>query len=72
MVVLTILRVIAEIIVLLYLILSLFIAKRNERYQKLWRFKKSTIIRMEPDITRAKLCEQYVDFCKENNCEVDF
>ena len=63
---------IVELFILLYVIVDLISAARNIRYQKVWRLKKSSIVRIDPNITRAELCEEYVMFCKRNNCKVDF
>ena len=63
---------IIELFILFYVVIDLILAARNVRYQKLWRLKKSTLVRIDPTITRAELCEQYVMFCKINNCKVEF
>lgn len=67
-----ILGLVLEIFLLVYVILDLFMAARNAKYERLWRFKKGTLVRIDPDITRAELCEYYVDFCKKNCCKVEF
>lgn len=56
----------------LYFFINLIIALRNRKYQKLWNNKKANIIRIDPHITRAELCEQFVMFCMRNNCKVEF
>ena len=72
MVVFKILALLLEITVFLYVVFDLILTARNIRYQKLWRLKKSSLVRFDPAITRAELCEQYVMFCKVNNCKVDY
>ena len=61
-----------ELFMVFYVICDLAFAVRDAKYQKLWRLKKSSLVRIDPAITRAELCEQYVIFCKENNCRVEF
>lgn len=56
----------------LYFLINLIIELRNRKYQKIWNKKKANIIRIDPTITRAELCEQYVMFCKRNGCKVEF
>lgn len=63
---------IVEIFILIYVIVDLILAARNIRYQRLWRLKKSSLVRVDPMITRAELCEEYVMFCKRNNCKVEY
>ena len=61
-----------ELFILLYVIADLVCVVRDNKYQKVWRLKKSTLIRIDPNITRAELCEEYVMFCLRNKCKVDF
>ena len=72
MIIFQIIGFIVELFILFYVIVDLISAAKNIRYQKVWRLKKSSIVRIDPNITRAELCEQYVMFCKRNNCKVDF
>ena len=72
MIVFKIIALFIEILVTLYVICDLILAVRNKKYQKLWRLRKSTLVRIDPAITRAELCEQYVMFCKRNNCNVEY
>lgn len=60
-------------IILLSYTLSGIIAILIEReYQKLWDKEKAIKIKINPNISRAELCEYYVMFCIRNNCKVDF
>ena len=61
-----------ELFVCFYVMADLVLAARNVRYQRLWNLNKGNLIRIDPAITRAELCEQYVMFCKRNNCKVEF
>lgn len=72
MTVFKIIALILEFFVFYYVVVDLVLTARNARYQKLWRLKKSTLIRIDPAITRAEMCEKYVEFCIMNNCKVDF
>lgn len=56
----------------IYILNDLICLIRNKKYQKLWNEKKAGIIQINLLITKAQLCEIYVDFCKENKCKVDF
>ena len=42
------------------------------RYQKLWYKEKAMHQRVNPNISNAELCEQYVMFCKRNDYKVEF
>lgn len=72
MIIFKIVSLVVEILIVLYLIIDILLTARNFRYQRLWRLKKSTLVKIDPAITRAELCEQYVMFCKKNNCQVEF
>lgn len=63
---------VAEIFIFLYVFADLIYSIRNRKYQKLWNEEKAMRVRIDPAITRAELCEQYVMFCKRNGCKVDF
>lgn len=60
------------IFLLFYVLVELMFTIRNFKYQKKWNAKKALYIRIDPAITRAELCEQYVMFCKRNDCKVEF
>lgn len=60
------------IFVFIYFFSDLIIALRNRKYQKIWNQKKAIYLKIDPNITRSQLCEQYVMFCKKNNCKVEF
>ena len=68
----TILYLLVDIFVFLYVLVELIISIRNAKYQKLWNKEKALTIRLDPDISRAELCEYYVMFCKRNDCKVEF
>jgi hypothetical protein len=72
MIILDILITIAELILLLFVTMTLILTARNNKFQKLWDKEKADILRIEPAITRAELCERYVMFCKRNDCKVEF
>lgn len=61
-----------EILMVLYVFFDLILDIRNAKYQKLWNLKKGTLVRIDLAITRAELCEQYVNFRKEHDCNVEF
>ena len=42
------------------------------KYQKMWDKEKAMRLRVDPAITKAELCEQYVMFCNRNGCKVEF
>jgi hypothetical protein len=58
--------------VFFYVLFDLILAIRNKKYQKLWNKEKTNRTHFDPMITRAELCEQYVMFCKRNNCKVEY
>lgn len=45
---------------------------RYEVYQKKWDAVKANRIRIDPNVTKAELCELYVDFCDQYDCDVEF
>lgn len=55
-----------------YILVDVVFAIKGQQYQNLWNKEKAMIKRIDPAITRAELCEQYVIFCKKNKCRVDF
>jgi hypothetical protein len=57
---------------LAYFLADIILSIRNIKYQKKWNKEKSKRIKIDPAITRAELCEQYVMFCNRNNCKVEF
>lgn len=63
---------IAEVFIFLYVFADLVCSVRNNKYQKIWNKEKAERLRIDPGITRAELCEQYVMFCKRNDCKVDY
>ena len=56
----------------IYILSDLLYSLRNAKYQNLWNKEKANIIRIDPAVTRAELCEKYVRFCKKNQCKVDY
>ncbi len=58
--------------VFFYVLFDLILSIRDIKYQKKWNKQKAMLVRVDPAITRAELCEQYVMFCKRNNCKVDY
>ena len=58
--------------VIIYALLNLTEYIRNKKYQKLWNKEKAIRTRPNSRISNAELCEQYVMFCKRNDCKVDF
>lgn len=63
---------VAEVLIFLYAFADLVYSIRNKKYQKLWNKEKATRQRIDPNISRAELCEQYVMFCKRNSCKVEY
>lgn len=61
-----------DLFVLTYVLFELIISLRNIKYQKKWYEEKAKRIKIDPAITRAELCEQYVMFCKRNDCKVEY
>ena len=72
LIVFDILGVLVEVFVFFNFIADLILIIRNNKYQKKWNETKAKLIKIDPNITRAELCEQYVMFCKRNKCKVDF
>ena len=72
LIVFDILGVLVEIFMFLYVIADLIVTVRDNKYQKKWNETKAKLIKIDPNITRAELCEQYVMFCKRNDCKVEF
>lgn len=72
MIVIKILGFIIELFILFFIVIELILAVRTAKYQKVWRLKKSSLLRIDPAITHAELCEQYVLFCRRNGVKVDF
>ena len=55
-----------------YILADLILTIRNRKYQKKWNEEKTKRIKIDPAITRAELCEQYVMFCKRYDCKVEY
>ena len=72
MIIFDILLWVVEVFVFLYVFADIIYSIRNRKYQKLWDKEKALHLRIDPNISRAKLCEYYVMFCKRNNCNVEF
>lgn len=72
LIVFDILGVLVEIFIFLYVLADLVLTIRDIKYQKKWNETKAKLIKIDPAITRAELCEQYVMFCKRNNCKVEY
>ena len=72
MIVLAIIRIMAELVIFLYLLNNALEARRNKRFQEMWFKKKALLMKVDPVITKAELCEYYVKFREKNDCEVDF
>jgi hypothetical protein len=68
----TILETLVCLFVVVYLVLRFILALEEHRCQKKWFATKVNRIKIDPNVTRAELCELYVDFCRKNNCKVDF
>ena len=58
--------------VFLYALTDIIFTLRDIKYEKKWKKEKAKLIKIDPAITRAELCEQYVMFCKRNNCKVEY
>ena len=67
-----ILMVFIETFVFLYVFADIIYSIRNKKYQKLWEKEKAMRLKTKPPISNAELCEQYVMFCKRNDCKVEF
>lgn len=63
---------VAEVLIFLYAFADLVYSFRNRKYQKLWNKEKAMRVKIDPGITNAELCEQYVMFCKRNSCKVEY
>lgn len=63
---------VAEVFIFLYVLAELIYLIRSIKYQKQWNKEKAMRLKIDPAISRAELCEQYVMFCKRNGCKVDF
>lgn len=63
---------VADVFIFLYVLANLIYSIRNVKYQKKWDKEKAMRLRVDPAISRAELCEQYVMFCKRNGCKVDY
>jgi hypothetical protein len=72
MIVLNILSVIIQVFACLYLIVDIIYSIRSKKLQKEWDEERAMRVRMNPAISRAELCEQYVMFCKRNGGKVEF
>ena len=60
------------VLLLAYATVCFMVTIRNMVYQQRWEKEKAVWIRLNPQITRAELCEHYIMFCKRNDCKVDF
>lgn len=67
-----ILEIAFEIFVYICFFADVICAVRNNKYQKIWNREKAMRVRIDPNISNAELCEQYVMFCKRNGCKVEF
>lgn len=56
----------------IYLIAKTALRISKVRLQNEWYKEKNTRKRLNPQISKAELCEYFVMFCKRNNCKVDF
>ena len=72
MILLEILSVIVRTIIWLYIFADLIYEIHTRKYQKLWNKEKAMRLKIDPNISNAELCEQYVMFCKRNGCKVEF
>lgn len=68
----TILETLVCLFFVVYISLSFILALKERHYQKKWFATKVNRIKIDPNVTRAELCELYVDFCRKNNCKVEF
>ena len=66
------LTVIVGILMLSYILIDIIYSIRKKKCQKLWDKEKAMRLRVRPRISNAELCEQYVMFCKRNDCNVEF
>lgn len=65
-------EVLMHIFIFSFALTDLIFTIREKKYQKKWYEEKAKRIKIDPEITRAELCEFYVQFCKRNDCKVDF
>ena len=72
MIIFNILTWVAEVFIFLYVFADLIYAIRNRKYQKIWNKEKAMRLKIDPNISNSELCEQYVMFCKRNDCKVEF
>ena len=72
MIMFDVLGVLIEIFIFLYVVADLILIVKDNKYQKKWIMEKAMRMKIDPNITRAELCEQYVMFCNRNNCKVEF
>lgn len=72
MIIFNILVTLMKIFIFFYVVADLVLTIRDTKYQKKWNETKGKLIKIDPNITRAELCEQYVTFCERNDCVVDF
>lgn len=56
----------------IYFAAKIILMLGEKEYQKLWYKEKAIHLRAKPRVSNAELCEQYVMFCKRNNCRVKF
>jgi hypothetical protein len=67
-----IIKVILDIFITLYIVADLFLAVRNNKYQRLWNIEKVELIRNNAVASYPEMCEKYVNFCRKNECQVRF
>ena len=67
-----VIRILIQLFILVYVLTDLVLIIDDRKYQKLWNKEKAMRIKLEPDISKAKLCEYFVMFCLRNNCNVEF
>ncbi len=67
-----VLCVFVEIFMFFYVLFDLVLSIRNRKYQKKWNETKAKLIKFDPMITRAELCEQYVMFRNKYSCNVEY
>lgn len=72
MIIVDILTVIAQVFICLLIFAEILCEIRTRKYQKIWNEKKTFYLKVKPSMSNAELCEQYVMFCKRNECKVDF
>ncbi len=70
MIIFSVLSVIIQVFAVIYLFADTIYSVRNKKLQKQWNKEKD--MRLKAKISNAELCEQYVMFCKRNDCKVDF